>query len=72
MRKTLLSRHPGYDAIESLVSVPAVWYNVPNTPTLYSTSGVITMKVSNKKLWVLCAEPEISQALWELDAKEAG
>ena len=26
------------------------------------TSGVIAMKVSYKKLWILCAEQEISQA----------
>lgn len=29
---------------------------------IISTSGVIYMKVSYKKLWVLCAEKEISQS----------
>ncbi len=28
----------------------------------YSSSGVFTMKVSYKKLWVLCVEKEITQA----------
>ena len=39
-----------------------IWYNTHSSLTLYSTSGVIAMKVSYKKLWVLCAEQEISQA----------
>ena len=39
-----------------------IWYNTQSSLTLYSTSGVIAMKVSYKKLWVLCAEQEISQA----------